>query len=265
MPDVSSVQTIVTEDVRALAEQASGLMFSTIGNALAASGAARGTARIILAGGTTPRRTYTLLASAILAGKVPVERLVWFFGDERWVTPEHPESNERMARETLLRRIAAPETTIHSWNAGRGDPLECARHYGQLVRNTMGATAHAADLLILGLGADGHTGSLFPGATANFPGSAGVPVGADLPWDAAAVKAGAGGGRLTLCPRILGTCRYVVFLVAGRDKAPALRRAREGDPSTPGAWIRGDVTIFIVTRDAMGPERPNTGREIRYA
>jgi len=262
MPEVRSVQTIVTEDVRALAEQASGLMLSTISGALAASGGAR----IILAGGTSPRQAYTLLASSILAGKVPVERLAWFFGDERWVTPDHPESNERMARETLLRRIAAPEATIHSWNAGRGDPLECARLYGETVRNTMGTAAHAADLLILGLGADGHTGSLFPGATANFPGSAGVPVGADVPWDAAAVEVGADRGwRLTLCPRLLGTSRCVIFLIAGRDKAPALRRAREGDPSTPGAWIRGEATIFIVTRDTMGPERPDTAREIRHA
>ena len=261
MPDVSTVQTIVTEDVRALAEQASGLMLSGIRDALAAGGAAR----IILAGGTTPRQAYTLLSTGILAGTVPVDRLAWFFGDERWVTPDHPESNERMARETLLRRIGASEATIHSWNAGRGDPLECARHYGQLVRNTMGTAAHTADLLILGLGADGHTGSLFPGATACFPGSAGVPVGVDVPWDAAAVKVGSGGWRLTLCPRILGACRSVVFLVSGRDKSAALRRAREGDPTTPGAWIRGEATIYIVTRDAMGPERPDAGREIRHA
>jgi 6-phosphogluconolactonase len=262
MPEVRSVQTIVTEDARALAEQAGGLILSRIRDAFAASGAAR----IILAGGTTPRQAYTLLSTRILADKVPVERLAWFFGDERWVTPDHPESNEGMARETLLRRIAAPEATIHSWNAGRGDPLECARHYGQLVRNTMGTAAHVADLLILGLGADGHTGSLFPGATAYFPGSAGVPVGADVPWDAAAVEVGKDRGwRLTLCPGFLGTSRCVIFLVAGRDKAAALRRAREGEPSTPGSWIRGETTIFIVTRDAMGPERPDTGPPTRHA
>jgi 6-phosphogluconolactonase len=261
MLDLQSVQTIVTEDAGALAEQASDLMLSTIADALAAGGAAR----IILAGGTTPRQAYALLSSRILAGTVPVERLAWFFGDERWVTPDHSASNEGMARETLLRRIAAPETTIHSWNAGWGDPLECARHYGQLVRNTMGTAAHAADLLILGLGADGHTGSLFPGATAYFPGSAGAPVGVDVPWDAAAVKLRTGEWRLTLCPGFLGTSRCVIYLVTGGDKEAALRRAREGEPSTPGAWIRGEATTFIVTRDAMGPERPDTGREILHA
>jgi 6-phosphogluconolactonase len=261
MPDVRNIHTIVTEDARALAEQASDLMLSRIGGALATSGAAR----IILAGGTTPRQAYTLLSTRILADRLPVERLAWFFGDERWVTPDHPESNERMARETLLQRIGAPESTIHSWNAGKGDPLECARRYGDTVRDTQAKALHAADLLVLGLGADGHTGSLFPGATAWFPGRAGVPVGADVPWDAAAVQVGAGGWRLTLCPGLLGTCRCVIFLVAGRDKAPALRRAREGDTATPGAWIRGESTFFIATRDAIGPERPDAGREIRHA
>ena len=265
MPDLSSMQTIVTEDAAALAEQASSFILSRIVGALAGSGAARGTARIILAGGATPRQTYTLLSSGILAARVPVERLAWFFGDERWVPPDHPESNERMARETLLQRIGAPEATIHSWNAGHGDPMECARRYGTSVRNAMDMSPHAADLLILGLGADGHTCSLYPGATARFPGSAGVPVGADIPWDAAAVEVTEGRWRLTLCPGILSTSRCAVFLVAGGDKAAALRRAREGDPSTPGAWIRGEATIFIVTRDAMGPERPDTGPSTRHA
>jgi 6-phosphogluconolactonase len=255
-------RTIVAEDARALAEQAGSLLLSMIEDSLAA----RGRARVILAGGGTPRETYALLGEGLRARKVPVERLAWFFGDERWVNRTHPQSNEGMARETLLTGIGAPEETIHSWDAGWGNPVECARMYGGRVRELMGGTADAPDLLILGLGADGHTASLFPGATAHLPGGARVAVSSDMPGEAAAVQGIAERGwRLTLCPVFLRTSRCVVFLVAGADKAPALRRARAGESATPAAWIRGAATWFVATREAMGTEEPGYGREILHA
>jgi len=255
-------RTLVTEDAHALAEEAGRLLLSTIEEALAA----RGRARVILAGGETPRETYALVGEGLRARKVPMEKLAWFFGDERWVNRTHPRSNEGMARDMLLNRIGAPENTIHSWDAGWGNPVECAGLYGRSVRELMGRPEDAPDLLILGLGPDGHTASLFPGAAAHMPGGGRVPVSPDMPGEAAAVEGAAERGwRLTLCPVFLRTSRCVVFLAAGADKAPALRRARSGESATPAAWIRGAATWFVATREAMGAEEPGYGREILHA
>lgn len=255
-------QTLVVEDARALAEQASSLLLAAIEDSLTA----RGRARVILAGGDTPRQTYALVGEGLRTRRVPIERIEWFFGDERWVKRTHPRSNEGMAREMLLSRIGAPEDAIHSWDAGWGNPVECARLYGTRVMELMGSPANAPDLLVLGLGADGHTASLFPGATAHLTDGTRAPVSSDMPGEAAAVQGIAERGwRLTLCPVFLRTSRCVVFLVAGADKAPALRRARSGASATPAAWIRGAATWFVATREAMGTEEPGYGREILHA
>lgn len=273
MSEPAAVQTIVAEDTRDLAEQASRLLLSLIKEALQD----RGGARVILSGGTTPRPTYELLASGIAAQGIAVEKVSWFFGDERWVTRDDPQSNEGMALETLLWPIGAPAHTVHSWHAGSGDPVECARRYDGVVKAAMGTTRTSPDILLLGIGPDGHTASLFPGAVAHLPDGrqvlvapdicgGTVPQGLSLPVAAAAVQGGAARGwRLTLCPDLLRSSRCVIFLVAGADKAAALRRARKGDPGMPAAWIRGKKTYFIATRDAMGPEEPDYGRDIRNA
>jgi 6-phosphogluconolactonase len=274
MSEPAVVFTIVAEDVQDLAEQASRLLLSLITEALKD----RGDARVILSGGTTPRATYKLLASGISAQGIEIEKVSWFFGDERWVPHDDPQSNEGMALETLLWPIGAPAHTVHSWHAGSGDPVECARRYDAVVKAAMGTARTSPDILLLGIGPDGHTASLFPGAVAHLPdgrqvlvapdicGSNTAPQGLSLPVAAAAVQGGAARGwRLTLCPDLLRTSRSVIFLAEGADKTTALRRARKGDPGTPAAWIRGRKTYFIATRDAMGPEQPDYGRDIRNA
>jgi 6-phosphogluconolactonase len=158
-----------------------------------------------------------------------------------------------MARETLLGRIDAPENTIHSWHAGAGDPVECARLYAESLHAAL--QGEVPDIVLLGVGPDGHTASLFPGATAWLPAGRKVPVGPRMSTGdlAAAIQGGnAPGWRLTLCPAILCRARHVVFLAAGADKTDAVRRAVNGDVGTPAAWIRGTTTTFIVTRDAAG-------------
>ena len=223
----------------------------------------RSRAIIVLAGGNTPREAYRMLAHAMTEEKVPTDRLAWLFGDERWVPVADPQSNEGMARECLLGPLDAPPATVVSWEAGRGEPVECAARYAQKTREAL--QGREADLVFLGMGADGHTASLFPDATVHLSGGKSVAVGPDVPGFAAAVHSPARGWRLTLCPGALNAARMVAFLVAGADKAPALRRARSGDPAMPAAWIRGEKTIFMVTRGALGPEAPDFGRDIRHA
>jgi 6-phosphogluconolactonase/glucosamine-6-phosphate isomerase/deaminase len=299
------LRTIVAADAEDLARQAADLVLSLIQRALKE----RGRARVILTGGATPRRAYGLLAEGILAARVEVERVEWFFGDERWVGRDDPQSNEGMALASLLRPIRAPEATVRSWRAGTGDPVDCARRYDAMVRQAMAGARNAPDVLLLGIGADGHTASLFHGAVAHLPdgrqilitpdihGAGGQsqsrspsldravpgrvdaaaangraapgrtsPHGPPMRSAAAAVEGGAARGwRLTLCPDFLRTSRCVVFLAAGREKADALARALSGDPATPASWIRGGTTIFMATRDAMGPEAPDFAGWITHA
>lgn len=252
VPEAASPLIVVADSLEALAEEASGLVLSY----LAASVGERGRARVILAGGSTPRRTYSLIASGISARSLPAHAVDWYFGDERWVLPTDPQSNEGMARETLLAPIAASESTIHSWKPGRGHPVDCARSYGGALQADL--RGEEPDILLLGVGPDGHTASLFPGATAFLPDGRTVPVAPSVSaqFPAAAIRGGGAppGWRLTLCPDFLRTSRHVVFLAAGADKAGPVRRAVDGDTGTPAAWIRGITTHFIVTRDAA-PEQ----------
>ncbi len=235
-----------------LADQAGELALDCIRQALDK----RGKAAVILAGGNTPRATYAAIAAGMRRLELPLAGISWFFGDERWVSPDDPQSNEGMARASLLGPLGAPEPTIHSWRAGAGDPVDCAAAYGEAARGVV------SDITLLGLGADGHTASLFPGSRARLPGGIARPVGPDLGGEAAAIEPSGGRGwRLTLCPGILRRSRRVVFLVTGPEKAAAFRRATGGDPSTPAAWIRGGETVFFATREVLD----DGGRDIRHA
>lgn len=283
------LHTVAVDDPEHLAAEASRRVLAAIRTAIAE----RGIARVVLAGGTTPRATHRLLAAALAREGTEVARIAWYFGDERWVPVGDPQSNEGMARETLLAPLSVSESAIHSWQPGSGDPVACAARYAE-QRVAERVSGGRPDVLLLGMGADGHTASLFPGATACFTAGRESPIGPGLAGTAAAVPGDAPRGgqarqswsahprgvpgqaqqswsahprgwRLTLCPDFLNTSRVVLFLVSGADKAPALLRARSGDPATPAAWIRGESTYFIATRDALGPENPNYGQRFARA
>ncbi len=189
---------------------------------LAAAVERHGVATMALAGGSTPRRLYRLLASPPFDRDIPWTRVKLFMGDERCVPPEHPDSNERMVRESLLAGL--PEApAFHPMPGGHPDPVEAARLYAErLVREVPGDgdSVPRFDVVLLGMGDDGHTASLFPD-TAILDEErlvAEVYVPRMDSW------------RLSLTPPILNAARNVLFLVTGAGKATALARVIADGP-----------------------------------
>jgi 6-phosphogluconolactonase len=184
---------------------------------------------LALAGGSTPRPVYQQLAAE------SPDRDLWpridvFFSDERCVPPDDPASNYRMVKETLLDRVPADQGAIHRMEGERPDHETAARAYEAMLPDRL-------DLLVLGLGRDGHTASLFPGAPALGETTRRV-VPARSPQPPFP--------RLTITPPVILDARQTVVLVAGADKAEALARVIEGpdQPSrTPGQLARGGFWI----------------------
>jgi 6-phosphogluconolactonase len=200
--------------------------------------------RLCLSGGSTPRAAYTLLAGR---DDIPWDCVEIFFGDERLVPPDHPDSNYRMVRETLLAggkvrpRLLLPMPTD-------GAPETCAEAYEEILRQQYGAShldpgAPLFDLTLLGLGPDGHTASLIPGQ----------PVLEERARWVAAVPKGRPEVRLTLTYPALESSRLTLFLVAGADKAGMVRRVRAGEANLPAGALKpsGDV-IWLLDRAAAG-------------
>lgn len=219
---------------------------------LAAEAAAlRGRFRVALAGGRTPRRLYECLAGDPHRSAVPWERVEVFWGDERWVPPDHPDSNFRLAHEALLAHVPVPAAGIHPMRAG-GTPDEAAAVYERELRNAFGLSPAGGvpprfDLILLGLGPDGHTASLFPGSPA---------LDAVDHLVAAPFVPALAAYRLTLTLPVLNAAAHVVFLVAGADKAAVLRAALGGTERLPASRVRprdGALT-WLVDRAAWGGE-----------
>jgi 6-phosphogluconolactonase len=183
---------------------------------------------LLLAGGSTPRTAYTLLAGDRFARKIDWAQVLLLWGDERCVPPENPLSNYRMVREVLLERVPIPPANIHRIR-GEADPREAAAEYESLLRQLLGADADIdrpadrLDLVLLGIGEDGHTASLFPAHTA---------VKATRRWVVAEYIGAVGMWRVTLTPVVLNAARRVAFVVGGAAKAGVLRQIVEG-PFTP--------------------------------
>lgn len=178
----------------------------------------RGACIVVLAGGQTPRRLYELLATPRFTLAVDWRRVQVCWGDERCVRPDDEASNYRMAREALLSRVPVPAANVHRIR-GEDDPAEEARRYERLLEGLLRSPGARLDLVLLGLGTDGHTASLFPGATAIHESERWVEPAfheVDGPW------------RITCTPRVLNTAAEVLFLVSGSDKAKVVGRVLEG-------------------------------------
>lgn len=195
--------------------------------------AARGRCALALAGGGTPRSLHARLASAPYRTEVPWQRCEFFWGDERAVPPQHADSNYRMARETLLDPLAVDAARVHRMPAERPDLEAAAREYeAELVRVAGdGDGTPRLDIVLLGLGADGHTASLFPGGEA---------VACVDRWVTVERSAAPGLPRLTLSLATLNAARCVLFFVAGAEKSEAVARVLEpeGGEPLPAARVR---------------------------
>jgi 6-phosphogluconolactonase len=169
---------------------------------------------------------YALLASAELASKIDWSRADIFWGDERCVPPEHPDSNYRMAREALLDAIRADPAHVHRM---RGEELPeraaaaCEEHLHKFFRIAPGGSPPRFDIVLLGMGADGHTASLFPGTAALE----------ELErWVVPNRAEPSGMPRLTLTFPVLNAAANVLFLVAGADKAERVKQVLEHMPGS---------------------------------
>jgi 6-phosphogluconolactonase len=197
--------------------------------------------RVALSGGETPRALYELLARDY-SRRVEWERTEFFWGDERCTPPELSGSNYRMARDAFLGPLGIPPERIHRVEAER-PAAEAALRYEGSLRRVLGERPRF-DLALMGLGPDGHTASLFPGA----------PVLRESSRLAREVKVEAlKSERVTLTLPVFNASARVLFLVTGSEKAEAVRKAVEGSvPPVPAALVRPDdgEVVWLLDKDA---------------
>lgn len=205
----------------------------------AAAQAIRTTGRfaVALSGGSTPKRLFALLATNAYATRIDWPRVHVFWGDERCVPPADVSSNFRMAREALLAHVPVAEQNAHRIH-GEDEPAVAAAAYEQELRALFRTPAGAPqlrpgarfDLILLGMGDNGHTASLFPGLTA---------VREATRWVMAEYVAEVSMWRVTLTPVVINAAAEVAFLVSGREKAAMLQRVLEGphQPDTLPAQV----------------------------
>lgn len=205
--------------------------------------------RVSLSGGSTPKALYSLLAADDFRDRFPWARVSWYWGDERFVPYDHPDSNYRMTREAMLSKAPVPPENIHPVPAD-GSPEEAARRYEHTLREVYGApTLDPArplfDITLLGLGADGHTASLLPGQ----------PVLEERTRWVMAVSHGRPEIRITMTYPAINSSRRIAFLVTGREKAAILSTVRGADSALPAARVRpvGEL-IWFTDKAAAGQE-----------
>ncbi len=209
----------IYSDFEALSRGAAELFARCAGEAIEK----QGRFTVVLSGGATPKRTYELLAGPPFRDGIAWDRVVVFWGDERWVPPEDHRSNARMARQALLDHAPVSPLRIHPIEGGTS-PEEAARRYEALLRAFFANGPPRFDLVLLGLGEDGHTASLFPGDPALEESERWVlpvyPAQRDL-------------CRITLTAPLINRSGEIVFVVSGASKARALHEVLEGprDPS----------------------------------
>lgn len=211
-------KVLVLHDAEALAQAAAALVAETTIDAVAL----RGRSTIALSGGSTPKRMGELLAEAPFRDRLPWDRLHFFWGDERWVPLDDPESNAGTAKRTFLDHVPLPPNNVHPFPTHLSSAHAAAVAYQDEIASTLsggGGTPPRFELILLGMGDDGHTASLFPGTDAlhereSFAVANPVPK--------------LGTTRLTLTLPILNAGRTVAVLVGGAGKAEILAAVLDG-------------------------------------
>jgi len=232
-------ELIVASSPAELARQAADWLARELAGAIAA----RGSCALGLAGGRTPEPVYRALVSD---SRIAWSRVDVFFSDERAVPPDDPESNYRMVRLALLSRVPIPPGQVHRMEAERPDRDAAALEYERILPQPL-------DVLLLGMGPDGHTASLFPGAAALDERDRRVipVVGAKAPAE-----------RLTITPPVIEAARTVGVIATGEDKAAMVARAVEG-AVTPkavparlarrGVWLLDQAAAARLTARGAAP------------
>ncbi len=236
-------ELVVCRDLSELSRRAADFFVEAANAAMAD----HGRFTVALSGGTTPKSAYALLASEF-RDRLPWANVDCFWSDERCVPPDHPESNFRMAEEALLSRVDIPSTNVHRMKGEDPNPPHAAEEYDQDLRAAFDSrdnTLPEFDLMMLGMGGDGHTASLFPGTKALQETHA---------FAAANYVEKFRGYRLTLTLPVLNAARRVLFLVSGSDKAAALAKvlgANHRDP-LPASLVqpKHGSSLWLVDTDA---------------
>jgi 6-phosphogluconolactonase len=252
---LAKAEILVGSDVEETARIAAG-QFAALARKVAAE---RGVFNAALSGGSTPRLLFQLLAAEPFAGLLPWDEIHFFWGDERNVPPSDPESNYSMARELLLSHVPVPPAHIHRIPTGDGTAIEAADLYERILREKLPAEhgLPRLDYVLLGLGANGHTASLFPKRSTLHERQRIViadHVDEVNSW------------RVTLTAPVLNNAAQVTFLVIGEDKASVVEQVIDGPrnpEATPAQLIapaHGTLTWILDSAAAGRLTRPTLQR-----
>ena len=227
----------VRDTTEAVAREAANRFVSIVADAIER----QGIARVALSGGSTPKLVYPLLLEPVRRDAIDWSAVELFWGDERAVPPDHPESNFGVAYRMLISHVPdVRPSRLHRMQAEAPDLDAAALAYETELRiafGVRGETPPTFDLTWLGMGADGHTASLFPGSAA---------LDERERWAVATRQPATGQRRMTLTFPVLDAARETIFVVTGADKAEALSRVRSGDPELPAARVAGAAVHWIV-------------------
>jgi 6-phosphogluconolactonase len=232
------LQIVIQKDLSSVSKYGAELFFSLASDAIKRNNRFS----VALSGGSTPRELYQLLASTDFRDRVRWDKVYFFFGDERCVPPDSPESNYRMAFEAMLAPLHIPESNVFRWK-GETEPQRAADEYETQLKSFFAFDCPTFDVILLGMGPDGHTASLFPNSAAIHETTRNAAANWVEKLDSF---------RLTLTFRAINSASNIVFLVVGSDKADVLRNVVQENNKTveelPSKGVRpvsGTLTWLI--------------------